>query len=183
MSETKNKSVNQAQPQQDEKLTNQVQPQQNEKTTAPKQNAGSLPAEKPIKGPAAQQNKTLQNQNLNKDMAAYRINPGDGRVLDNVTKNLLDPSLAAASREKLSKSEAVTSMCHVIENAPEMTTDEKLERLRSVNEVEMDNKEQAHRMAAEFTWQDGLLTFLIGGLFIGLSWLAGSNTKAPRNMQ
>ena len=97
----------------------------------------------------------------------------DPKVAEAAIKNVLNPTLSAAAREKLAKSEAVGSMCNVIENDPKLTTDEKLDRLRQVNEIEQENKEQAHRMVTESTWQDGLIAFGLFALGVGLSYLFG----------
>lgn len=104
-----------------------------------------------------------------------KSNPTESRFSDGALKNISDPTLAATARVNLSKSTAVDTMCRVIEHDQKLTTDEKLQRLQSVNETEKKNKEQAHRIATEFTWQDGLIAFCFGGLLFGLGWLGGSS--------
>ena len=107
----------------------------------------------------------------------------DPKAADAAIKNVLNPTLSAAAREKLAKSEAVSSMCNVIEKDPKLTTDEKLDRLRKVNEIEQENKEQAHRIVTESTWQDGLIAFGLLALGVGLTYLFGIRpTKVAKNL-
>ena len=113
------------------------------------------------------QNKNGQ-ENASKNQNGIKSNPGNINFLSEVANHISDPRSAADARNKLAQSKAVESMCRIIEQDQKLTADEKLERLRCINELENYNKEKAHKMAKEFTWQDGLLILCLGGLFIGI---------------
>jgi len=141
-----------------------------------------------MKKPVAAQKSASQNEKLtansanNKVQATAKSNASESRFYDGALRNFSDPTLSAAARTNLAKSSAVDSMCRAIERDQNLTTDEKLQRLQSVNDTEKGNKEQAHRIATEFTWQDGPLTVLFGGLLFGLGWLGGStHPRLPKS--
>lgn len=162
-------------------MTNEKLEPMNTKTTSTNVNQTGQPTGKPNSqqgnntpakpnGQANAKGKKGQNQSLTKnDPNAARQRdriPGknplmDPRVVEEITKNTLNPTLAANAREAIVKSEAVTTMCQLIKDDPKLSTDEKLDRLERVNVMEAGNKEQAHRIVSEFTWQDGLVCFLL----------------------
>ena len=162
-------------------MTNEKQEPMNTKTTSTNVNQTGQPNGKPNSqqgnnapakpnGQANAKSKKGQNQVLIKnDRNAARQGdqfPGknplmDPRVVEEITKNTLNPTLAASARETIVKSEAVTTMCQLIKDDPKLSIDDKLDRLERVNGVEVGNKEQAHRIASEFTWLDGLVCFVL----------------------
>lgn len=142
-------------------------------------------ANKAVNPKNAQQNEkkqTAASAENSKNSISTKSGFGESRFLDNALKNISDPTLAADARVKLAKSSSIDSMCRVIERDQKMSTDEKLERLQTVNNIEKENKEQAHRIAAEFTWQDGVIAFCISALIFGLGWLGGSaHPRLPKS--
>ena len=100
-------------------------------------------------------------------------------TIDAAISKMADPTLAAAARVSLAASTSVDTMCEVIKVDPHLSTDEKLQRLRSVNEIEQGNKEQAHRMAKESATQQGVLTIVAIGLVFGLGILLSAGRVKP----
>ena len=134
------------------------------------------------KNPASPNEKQTANTANNKVQATAKSNAQESRFYDGALRNFSDPTLSASARASLARSSAVDTMCRVIERDQNMTTDEKLQRLQSVNDTEKGNKEQAHRIATEFTWQDGLIALLFGGALFGLGWLGGStHPRLPKS--
>ena len=108
--------------------------------------------------------------------------PGIILPVDVAIAKMADPTLAASARVSMAASTSINTMCEVIKGDNRLSTDDKLQRLQHVNEIEQGNKEQAHRMAMESATQQGILTiFAIVVVGIGILLSRGSDrVKLPK---